>query len=646
MLILNKKSLSFISLLWAISFSAQGQLGIGTNNPHQSAAVEIKSKSQGLLPPRLTNEERDKIKSPSEGLTIYSKTDKCLQYYDGEFWKCNFEEPPLVVEPHFEGCPAASNILSFPIGGGFDSWYSSAPQWFVFQQMGSFFIGADKKIYDMTGTLHSKQGETHNFINDPFFKSSVPTPVYRFETELPNSKWKMISLHYSLNIQRSSPSASVLLALDESGKLFSYNLSDDTQTGSINNNNSNKTYRTPIFSYPAFDKKYSTNDPNLHEIIEIEGFDKSGKKAKWKYIYPMTFGDINTTVQKYRFLVFNENDNLWYSWGANVSNGFPANPPKPSGEGKPQPSSANSILRIPSNLKDSMTPKPATILNEILARHSTDLVSPNNKLFSPIFNPYTAIERGGTVEEKGVFFLTKDGVLNYYDEGSGFNYRIKLKNGDKIKQITYNTSTISFNPNGVNSFDPFNHFRPYSLAILSESGKIYSFDTIIPPPTSQDHEITIDRLYNSHLDTSIKQIMSFGQSGRDNQGSGVYAVNQEGEFLLIWDESIHLHSEAAGASTNGILNFHKMWNFPDLKIDYVRTIANWNKKNPGLTEYNMPPMVIKIMNSHANMAGQLTDHGKIGFGSATGDIDLDQYGNVQPPGRLFKLLYNCKEHQN
>jgi len=62
------------------------QVGIGTNNPDTSAALDITSTTKGLLIPRMTTSQRNSIFSPVEGLTIYNTTLNCLQWWNGTFW--------------------------------------------------------------------------------------------------------------------------------------------------------------------------------------------------------------------------------------------------------------------------------------------------------------------------------------------------------------------------------------------------------------------------------------------------------------------------------------------------------------------------------------------------------------------------------
>jgi uncharacterized protein (TIGR02145 family) len=72
----------------AASFTSIAQVGLGTTIPDASAALEVKSTTKGLLPPRMNTLERDLINSgtPAEGLTIYNTDTKCLELYNGTNW--------------------------------------------------------------------------------------------------------------------------------------------------------------------------------------------------------------------------------------------------------------------------------------------------------------------------------------------------------------------------------------------------------------------------------------------------------------------------------------------------------------------------------------------------------------------------------
>ena len=71
-----------IILIALMSFTALGyaQVGINTNNPDASAALDITSTTGGLLVPRMTEAQRDAITSAATGLMIY-QTDGTVGFY-------------------------------------------------------------------------------------------------------------------------------------------------------------------------------------------------------------------------------------------------------------------------------------------------------------------------------------------------------------------------------------------------------------------------------------------------------------------------------------------------------------------------------------------------------------------------------------
>ena len=78
-----------ITLIAFVLFTTLGyaQVGINTNNPDPSSALEIESNNAGILIPRLTETQRDAISAPATGLMIY-QTDQTagFYYYDGSDW--------------------------------------------------------------------------------------------------------------------------------------------------------------------------------------------------------------------------------------------------------------------------------------------------------------------------------------------------------------------------------------------------------------------------------------------------------------------------------------------------------------------------------------------------------------------------------
>lgn len=78
-----KKSLFLIAFIANGFFSMNAQVGIGTQDPDSSAALDVVSTSQGLLPPRMSQTDRDAIVLPAKGLIIYNTTTNSLDINNG-----------------------------------------------------------------------------------------------------------------------------------------------------------------------------------------------------------------------------------------------------------------------------------------------------------------------------------------------------------------------------------------------------------------------------------------------------------------------------------------------------------------------------------------------------------------------------------
>ncbi len=63
-----------------------GAIGVGTDTPHASAMLDLTSTSQGFLPPRMLEAQRDAIASPATGLMIFNTDSGRPEFYGGTGW--------------------------------------------------------------------------------------------------------------------------------------------------------------------------------------------------------------------------------------------------------------------------------------------------------------------------------------------------------------------------------------------------------------------------------------------------------------------------------------------------------------------------------------------------------------------------------
>ncbi|MCP4439721.1 MAG: hypothetical protein GY810_12325, partial [Aureispira sp.] len=87
---LTSKIILFLLLCCTYSINAQQGVGINTDNsnPDASAILDVKSTTQGVLVPRMTEVQKTAIPVPATGLLIY-QTDAAagFWYFDGSAWQ-------------------------------------------------------------------------------------------------------------------------------------------------------------------------------------------------------------------------------------------------------------------------------------------------------------------------------------------------------------------------------------------------------------------------------------------------------------------------------------------------------------------------------------------------------------------------------
>ena len=97
-----KKYISLVCLCILCIQSLRGQVGIGTQTPNTSSALDISSITKGFLIPRMTTAQRNSISNPAKGLIVYNVSEDCIEVNTGTrtttVWNCLGKSTEGVME--------------------------------------------------------------------------------------------------------------------------------------------------------------------------------------------------------------------------------------------------------------------------------------------------------------------------------------------------------------------------------------------------------------------------------------------------------------------------------------------------------------------------------------------------------------------
>jgi hypothetical protein len=139
------KSLTVLGLVLLIPcFYTFAQVGVNTDGsqPDNSAMLDVKSSSKGILPPRMTTSQINSISSPTEGLLVYNTSIHSPVYYDGAGWKRTDGQVYL-------GASYGGGILFYIDGTGQHGLISASADvtcWTLWGCFGSFIGGTSTDI--------------------------------------------------------------------------------------------------------------------------------------------------------------------------------------------------------------------------------------------------------------------------------------------------------------------------------------------------------------------------------------------------------------------------------------------------------------------------------------------------------------------
>ncbi len=135
--------ISLFLLVFLIGHFSFGQ-GVGINSdasePDPSAILDAKSTTQGVLFPRMTNEQRDQISNPAEGLMIFNTQTGRINYFHSDLWHEVFGS--IIPNQNCQWSQDFTGLSSLPVG-----WTTSPSQWTVYSSNDAGGISPELRFY-------------------------------------------------------------------------------------------------------------------------------------------------------------------------------------------------------------------------------------------------------------------------------------------------------------------------------------------------------------------------------------------------------------------------------------------------------------------------------------------------------------------
>ena len=192
--------ISVVALLW-FTFSSVAQVGIGTDNPHSSASLELSSPSKGLLINRMTEDQRNSITSPAKGLVVYQTNgDEGLWFFNGTKWiQMAFVEAGGSVTHNYGIVSNYYNGNPMTVTGQSGTWlpynFFTTPGQLINNQGGSVTVNpgspslitvAKDGVYNIMVTMSLMNASQSDCVDFSVFKNGIGQPFLSVQFNVPN----------------------------------------------------------------------------------------------------------------------------------------------------------------------------------------------------------------------------------------------------------------------------------------------------------------------------------------------------------------------------------------------------------------------------------------------------------------------------
>lgn len=495
----NFKISFFTLFIGVMSFA---QVGIGTATATPGAILELKAADKALLLTRVANTAA--VTTPVNGMMVYDISTNCIKGYQNGVWTdclsaCG-DASGGVTSPGAGGLLCDEYAFVNPISTGtqcaraegaasIDYNVNEEPivldslgKKFYIQSQNFFWDTNVNALYTSAGLLAQATSAVYKFpvtygtnTNGHWVEMKIFGQLY------PTKTWKQFSTFSSHRYDGQGAHVypdywMVLLSTDGEMKTVRYSKRGDVwgfiYPGLTGREGVGKSLIAATVNMNPLDF-FATTDIKAYSDVNTP------TTTNWSWFEPYMNGYFSTWTSEYisAILAFNAADNLFYTWGAKDV----------VGSQTACGSFANILLRTnPANITASMTPLPATILNNLLTTLNTSVKVPTNDHSTIIISKRTADTR------PILNFITIDGKVVRYN----------LDNNNYISlSMPAGVTAISIQRNDIASLSISNN-----IYVLGSDGKLYKTASIATA-VAQTGAITIyaDPVFANTTHRKIKQ---------------------------------------------------------------------------------------------------------------------------------------------
>lgn len=494
-----------------------GQVGINQAAPATSALLELNSTNKSLLLTRVTN--ATDVTVPVNGMMVYDITLKCVRAYENAIWSPCLSSAGTTTTadypPASSGAKVCNSSFVNPItmGRNWARGYINSTNGIITDRLiflntagNAFYVQSNNTFYDI---------DVNNLLTNAGLGTTVPNTNananYRFpvNTSIPNSfgVWKEIKAISQLFPTTTWKNFSSFTSGITTSNLHNWILLHST-TGELKAFHYSSIGDKGVHPYAAITGKEGIgktvaalalpdHDPlKFFVYTDIKAYASTSASTasptNWSWFEPYASFSVGVGASANQgVLAYNSADNLYYTWGGLYVAG--------------SQTAVNNVVPLvllrsnPASVAESMTPLPATLLNNL----TTALGS---KIKEPTDTHRTFIIQKATGTNSHLDFITEDNRIIRYllntgnATGNGSYVALSMPTG--VTPLSLTTAMMD---------DGSGDWR--RLYILGSDGKIYYISTV-PTAPAQTGTIASTDTANPYFNTTtfdkVKQVTSVG----------------------------------------------------------------------------------------------------------------------------------------